>query len=557
MKSMKSFLAVWLLASLGICLSAQPAIRSPFGILNSASYAYPGLPNSSIAQGSLFAIFGTNLGPSAPVNALTFPLQTTLGGTSIQVTSGGTTVAAVPLYVSATQINAVLPSNTPTGSATLTVTYNTQQSAAEAFQVIANSVGVYSVASNGTGAGAITNNVVIYGPTNPAHPGDTSVMWATGLGPVQGNEFAGPLPGNMPNVPVEIFVGGQQASVGYRGRSGCCTGLDQIVFTVPSGALGCNVPVAVQINNVVSNFTTMPIAAAGTSTCTDSSGTIDYSQFQAKGTVSLGSVSLSRTALTETLPAPIGTVSGTTDTGSATFYKYTYQQITESNPLQAYSFGACTVFVYAGNSAAIPTAIPTPLDAGKPITVTGPNGAMTLTEQSTGLYSATLGGGVSIPGEPAPPPLYLSPGAYTVTGPGGSAVGAFSTNLTVYQPLDWTNESAINIIERASGQSVTWSGGNPNGTVMIEGYSAVPGTNPNGSDTVGGIFICYAPDSAGQFSIPPVVLLSLPPSGTTGGISLGAMIISNYTSTSFSASGLDLGYASTSDVVFKLPVAYQ
>ena len=43
---------------------AQPTIKS---FLNNASYIIPPLPGSSIAQGSIFAIFGTNMGPAALV----------------------------------------------------------------------------------------------------------------------------------------------------------------------------------------------------------------------------------------------------------------------------------------------------------------------------------------------------------------------------------------------------------------------------------------------------------------------------------------------------------
>jgi len=57
------------------------------------------------------------------------------------------------------------------------------------------------------------------------------------------------------------------ATVGFHGR-GCCVGEDQIVFTVPDNApLGCNVPVAVQINDQVSNYVSIAIAAKGSRTC--------------------------------------------------------------------------------------------------------------------------------------------------------------------------------------------------------------------------------------------------------------------------------------------------
>jgi len=43
-------------------LQAQPVID---GVLNAASYAVPGLPHSDIAQGSMFVVFGQQLGPAA------------------------------------------------------------------------------------------------------------------------------------------------------------------------------------------------------------------------------------------------------------------------------------------------------------------------------------------------------------------------------------------------------------------------------------------------------------------------------------------------------------
>ena len=48
--------------ALSIPLNAQPVV-SPGGVLNTASFTPDGLPNSGIAQGSFFAVFGQNLGP--------------------------------------------------------------------------------------------------------------------------------------------------------------------------------------------------------------------------------------------------------------------------------------------------------------------------------------------------------------------------------------------------------------------------------------------------------------------------------------------------------------
>jgi hypothetical protein len=64
------------------CLAAlisYPAIAqrtiAANGIRNSGSYAFPGIPNAGIAEGSIFVIFGQNLGPAKIVQA----------GTSVQI----------------------------------------------------------------------------------------------------------------------------------------------------------------------------------------------------------------------------------------------------------------------------------------------------------------------------------------------------------------------------------------------------------------------------------------------------------------------------------------
>jgi uncharacterized protein (TIGR03437 family) len=71
-------------------LEAAAAISSG-GVFNAASYAYAGLPNAAIAQGSLFVVFGSAMGP-ATLQAGSYPLPTSLSGTSLSVTVAGTTV---------------------------------------------------------------------------------------------------------------------------------------------------------------------------------------------------------------------------------------------------------------------------------------------------------------------------------------------------------------------------------------------------------------------------------------------------------------------------------
>src|SRR5256885_17228288 len=74
---------------------AQPSIGVG-GVVNAASYSYQGLPNSAIAQGSLFSLFGANMGSSTGASAAAFPLTANLDDgtgetTSVAVTVNGTT----------------------------------------------------------------------------------------------------------------------------------------------------------------------------------------------------------------------------------------------------------------------------------------------------------------------------------------------------------------------------------------------------------------------------------------------------------------------------------
>jgi uncharacterized protein (TIGR03437 family) len=113
-----------------LALGAGAAHAQPFifyrGIVNAASFAPQGLPNRSIARGSIFSIFGRNLGPAQGATVSEFPLGTNFQGVSIEVCQNANCVAALPLFVSAAQVNAIMPSNAPLGAVSVRVTFNGQ-----------------------------------------------------------------------------------------------------------------------------------------------------------------------------------------------------------------------------------------------------------------------------------------------------------------------------------------------------------------------------------------------------------------------------------------------
>jgi uncharacterized protein (TIGR03437 family) len=516
--------------------SAQNPVVNTNGVVNVASFAFAGLPNGDIAPGSMVVIFGTNMGPATLQQAGTYPLPTSLGGTSVKVTSGGTITDAIINYTSAGQIAAIIPSNTPPGSASLIVTYNGKASAPASFKVVSNSFGVFAANQGGSGPGIIANAASkVFGLNSAANPGEAAVIWGTGLGAVNGNEAAGPLPGDMTSVPVEVYVGGVKATVTYRGRSGCCAGVDQITFTVPA-VTGCRVPVTLKINNVVSNYTSMPIAAAGTRICSDAGGpsAADLQRFSVNG-ASIGAVVLTRLGTSVTVPI-VGTTTTNSDVGAATFFKYSADQLnTSQNPFNTTTIGACTVSFFKGSSSsASDPVLPLTLDAGTSISVAGAAGTRQLTRLTAGL--TTYSGALSAPTGPG----YLEPGTFTISGPGGANVGAFQTTIAVPAVLQWTNMDNVVNINRAAGQLITWNGGDPAGTVIIIGTS----TSGTAADSVGATFLCTAKASDGQFTIPAAVTLSLPVSPTVQGVPVGSLLVGTSTAVkSFTASGLDMGFA--------------
>ena len=546
-------------AAVSVSAFAQPKINNN-GIVNVASYSIPGLPNSSIAQGSIFVIFGSNMGPASLVGVASFPIPINLGGTSVKITAGGQNFDALMFYTTAGQVAALMPSNVPVGPANVSVTYNGATSISQGILVVQNSFGTFAVNQQGSGQGVIQDaNYQLFTANRAARPGDAAIIWGTGLGPVSFPDNGPPQAIDMTNIPVQVYVGGKLANVLYRGRSGCCSGVDQIVVNIPSGVEGCSVPVAVRINNVVSNTTTVPITSAANRVCSDPNGIspTDLQTLLSKASFNVGGVTLSRTTNVSSLPAPFG---GTTtiDTGGAAFIQFTpatFPNVTTT--FQATAVGSCSVSVFSGASGSAPIPNFVGLDAGAAINVKGPKGQRQLVPAAElkGFYSATLSSGTP----PAPTVTFLDAGSYAIdNGVGGVDVKGFAFNMNVPQPLTWNelNTAGNAPIDRTVGYTVTWSGGAPGTLVQISGSSVL-----TGPPAVVASFTCLAPQEALKFFIGPDVLLQLPASSVinAGGLSISAssLAVGNVSNpTKFTAPGLDYGSGSSfvlnsTNVVYK------
>lgn len=501
---------ILLACAFAACVIAQPPLVYNRAILNGASFAPQGLPSGAVAQGSIFSIFGSNLGPATGVRATTYPLNATLSGTSITITQGNTTVNAIPFYVSAGQINAIMPSNAPLGTAALRVSVNGSKSNAVPVQVTTSAFGIIAANSAGNGPGVLQNfiaadNMPVNEPTIAAQPGQTIILWGTGLGPVAGGDNVPPPVGNL-SVKTEVFVGGQPATIAYSGRAPGFAGTDQINFVVPANApTGCWVPVYVRTNGTkVSNFVTMAIQTNGTS-CADTFNPLAKPLISGGKT---GAVAVVR----ETTHEDVGTTAAVdvaTDFSIAGFSAFSSTPFAFHPTLSLPPPGACTEYTGTADllsrgfvALAPPPAGPS-LNTGPPPVLKGPGGTYNFTSILKGYQGALIGS--SAAGTPVQGNLSLTPGSYTLTGGGGADVGSFTTMLNVPAPITWTNRNQLTLIDRTQPLAISWSGAGPGDVIGVVGIGVDLPTN---SATA---FACLAQPGASSLTVPPDVLANIPP----------------------------------------------
>jgi uncharacterized protein (TIGR03437 family) len=243
MRSLPAFVLIFLAGGFG--LAQTPAVTAG-GVINAASFDAP------VSPGSLVSIFGSNLAPQT-ASAATIPLPVSLAGVSVQFNG----VTAPLLFVSAGQINAQLPWEVAAAApVSVVVINNGAPSAPQSVSVIAAAPGVfavqgYAVAILPDSSLAAPTGSIAQIATHAAAPGETLLVLATGLGPVN-------PPGVTGNSSLDALrtavtqptatIGGVPAQVAFAGLSPQFVGVNQLNVVVPVGApSGDAVPLQIQV----------------------------------------------------------------------------------------------------------------------------------------------------------------------------------------------------------------------------------------------------------------------------------------------------------------------
>lgn len=235
--------------------TALPTIAA---VVNGASFVGGG-----VVPGEVASVFGINLTSSTGINVTSgLPLPTTFLRASVIVNNQAVALFAVDNVNGQQQINFQVPWEVASGpNATFAVTNNDTAGASVSFPVLAAQPGIFNYTVGNDVFGAILHaSFATANTADPAKPGETVLIYCTGLGAVSPEPADGAAGNGEPttNTPT-VTMGSMQATVSFSGLAPGFVGLYQINAVVPAGLAAGNQPVVVTVAGAASNSVLLPV----------------------------------------------------------------------------------------------------------------------------------------------------------------------------------------------------------------------------------------------------------------------------------------------------------
>ncbi len=204
---------------------------------------------TELTSESIVSAFGTNLA-TASASATTNPLPITLAGSTVRVRDGAGAERLAPLFfVSAGQINFLIPTGTALGTATITATSSNGATAAGTINIVAVAPGLFAANANGAGVAAAValrvradGSQVFEAATRFDSTTNRVVSLPIDLGTASEQVFAILFGTGFRNRSslnaVTAQIGGTSAQVQFAGAQGDQVGLDQANVLLPKSLAG-------------------------------------------------------------------------------------------------------------------------------------------------------------------------------------------------------------------------------------------------------------------------------------------------------------------------------
>jgi len=247
-----------------------PPITYFQGVLDNATFTTA----QPLAPGEIVALFGEQLSTSPPVSASSLPLGTTMGGATVTVNGQ----AAPVYYVSANQIDFLIPYGTPPGDALVSVSRGGQAGNTVSIEVAAVAPRILPLGIGSYGNIVLADFVTRPIPTTPgiaSRPAvagtDSLIIYAIGLGQTTpaATDGAAASSTQLESVSgVVVFLGNQSTHTGetltpsFAGLTPGLVGLYQVNVAIPAlSPTGNALPLALGMGAVTSNTVSIAVAA--------------------------------------------------------------------------------------------------------------------------------------------------------------------------------------------------------------------------------------------------------------------------------------------------------